>query len=160
MIIIRPATYADVEDVMDRISEISADEMVRCGVDSAWKGLGRAKMCKDKGYLDVGVRDGVPQCVFGGVRDGHVMRTWFIAAKEYFEGGLPVIRASRRHMARVAKLYPNFSIEAASLSQHPDVTRWFETMGFEVTQKAGDATLFRYKSTNSTAGSNSANFLD
>lgn len=145
MIVIRPATYKDVENVVDRVSMISGEEMIKCGVDTAWKALGRAKMCKDSGHLDVGCQDGLELCLIGGVKVGNEFRTWFVASEDYWKAGLSVVKATRRYMERLQKANPHFRIVSGSLSDHPRVESWFKMIGFELEKATEEGKVFVFK---------------
>lgn len=148
--------YADVEAVMDDMSEISLNEMGKSGVVNAWQGLRRAKICKDTGFLKVMRDDKGPLFIFGAVRtDVASMRTWFIAADRYFANPLAV-RSTAKAMARVAQSYPRHVFESISKSDHPKTTKWFESLGFKLVKWQDGGKVYRFVGRNSTGRKKSA----
>lgn len=146
MIAVHEARYDDVRDVMDKMSEISLKEMAACGVNNAWLGLKRAKMCKDKGFLKV-MRDGEePLFIFGAAELwSGTYRTWFIGTEKYFD---PKNRkaqlATVRTMEQIAKRSPRHVFEASTASTHENVLRWFGMLGFDYVDRKDGRITFRY----------------
>lgn len=153
--LVRDAKFEDVENVMDQISEISGMEMIECSVDTAWKGMLRAKMCKDKGFLKVAEQDGKLLWVFGGVRDYSTINTWFVGTSEYFSSP-KYVKGSKKAVAKIALWYKNFVIQAATRSRHPNTVHWFSVMGFRFIENREGAMVFHYgpNSTNTTDNAN------
>lgn len=151
----RQATYADVDAVLDNLSQISADEMSKVGIQNRWAVKLRAKMCKDKGTFHAGIKGDKPICIFGAIPfETNTLRTWFIGSDDYFTNDLSTLRGSRRYMDYLAKRFPHFSIESLSRSEHPAVLKWFRAMGFGYVDidEANGIRKFRYGGKNSTTG--------
>lgn len=143
--IIRDARFTDVEEVMDKLSNVSLYEMGRAGVENAWQGLRRAKMCKDKGFLKVAFDGDTPMFIFGAVTvDSCTMRTWFIATEQYFDKKVSHVKDTARFMAEIAARYPNRVFEAISLSNHPSVNKWFAAIGFSRVKYTDGGTIYRH----------------
>jgi hypothetical protein len=132
--IFRPALYADVEHILDNLSDISAREMDVLQLDR-WHAMGRARMCKKSGGLDCLLeKRGPPLAVIGTVQQKdrpYIHRTWFLASQEYFDMGARAVFGSMRYITALALSQPNITLEAITLSTHPHVERWFAHMGFE-----------------------------
>ena len=158
---LRSATYADVDAVCDNLSQISADEMAKAGVQHRWHVKKRAKICKDQGFLHVGLKGDTPICIFGSIPyDTNVMRTWFIGSDEYFDKSPVTIRDSAKHIAKIAKAFPHFTFESFSLSDNPAVLKWFRALGFRFAESLpGGMRRFRFVGRNSTNDKECATYM-
>lgn len=146
MITVRDARFDDVRDVMDKISDVSLEEMTNCGVTNAWQGLKRAKLCKDEGFLKVGMDGDEPLFIFGAatVATGQ-FRTWFIGTERYFDPkNARAIKATAKIMANIAKRFSNFTFEARTASRRDQVLRWFSLLGFNYVSREDGMMIFRY----------------
>lgn len=161
MLAMTEARYADVEDVMDRMSDITLAEMVACGVTTAWQGLKRAKLCKDKGFLKVMRKGEDPQFIFGAAEiDKGTYRTWFLGTESYFDpANRSAMRATAKAMASVAARHPRHTFEARSASKHESVLRWFGLLGFSFVEQKNGTMVFRYVGRNSTKAGKYANLI-
>ena len=128
----RPGTYKDVDFVLDRVSQITKQEMEDLGVNR-WKAYGRARACKKAGTL-LTIMDGMaPVAVYGAVKlDGqNAHATWFIASEAYFDAGAPAVLATAKFV-RALKTKVKTDLRAATASAHKDAHRWFRLIGFEL----------------------------
>jgi hypothetical protein len=161
LITIRDARFDDVRDVMDKISDVSLEEMTNCGVMNAWQGLKRAKLCKDSGFLKVAFDGSEPLFIFGAatVATGQ-FRTWFIGTDKYFDPkNAKMIKATARVMEQLAKRFSHFSFEARTASRRDQVLRWFSLLGFNYVSREDGMMVFRYVGRKLAKSQNCAKFL-
>jgi hypothetical protein len=87
--------------------------------------------------------DDAPAAVFGLVDEtADVWMTWFIATQPYFDGGLPVLRFSRRYLA---DRFKGHTVKTMSRNTRPEARKWFKLMGYEVESEKDGETLYAYK---------------
>jgi hypothetical protein len=156
MITIREGTYADIDNICDKLSVISFDEMVDCGVLNPWHAKGRARLCKEGAGLEVLFVNEQPMYALGGVYDGLKVNTWFIATEAFFKAPPSVLAAAKSHMKRFAKAHKKFIIQSFTTAKSPKLRKWFEFFGFKEHQKLENVTVFRYGAADLAAAQNNA----
>lgn len=160
MITIRPAKYADIDNICHEISRISFSEMVNNGVENSWHAKMRARICMRDAGVDVLFVDDKPMWALGGAFIEGKLRTWFIAVEDFWKAPPSVWKASQAHMKRFAKANQKWNIEAITTSQEPMLRRWFKLFGFHERQRLEKCTIFRYGEAKVTEAENSAKILD
>lgn len=140
----RPSTYKDVDFVLDRVSQITKQEMEDLGVNR-WKAYERARACKKTGTLLTIMDGATPVAVYGAVKlpGQNAHATWFIASEAYFDAGAPALLASARFV-KALKDKVGTDLRAATVSAHTDVHRWFRLLGFEMRYVQDEMYVFSY----------------
>lgn len=160
MITIREGKYADIDNICDRLSFISLNEMIDCGVLNAWHAKGRARLCKESAGLEVLFFHDQPMYALGGVYDSLKVNTWFIATEEFFKAKPSVWNAARGHMKRFAHAHRRFEIRSITTSRQPKVFKFFKFFGFQDAKRVDNCFIFRYGAADLATGQNGAKSVD
>jgi hypothetical protein len=138
--------FADVEYILENLSEVSAAEMMAFELTN-WDMMHRARQCMKTGGLDCIIENGKPLAVIGSIyeKDPYIHRTWFIATQQYFDMGVKAVLASRRYMTTLAKSRPGVCFQAFTGSPHPQVERWFALLGFQKIQELDGFALYEFE---------------
>lgn len=120
---LRPALWADVESILDRLSDQNRAEYPE--ITDAFKLRMLAFMME--GEATVMWFDGLPQA-FLAINNSV---TWFAGTNAYFEKGIAALRASRQVMKEAVQRHG--PIVSASGSKHPSTAKWFKLMGAKST---------------------------
>lgn len=123
---LRVAMWADIESILDRISDQHRAEYERIGFP------GEAFNLRLLHFMMAGDThciwfDGKPQCFMAVAPQGGVVTTWVGVTKECFDKGIGPLRLGRKHMAdAAAKFGP---ITSFVNSGHPKVSQWMKLLG-------------------------------
>jgi hypothetical protein len=134
--------YEDIESVINRLSEQHRGEFSKVGFPSQdftnrllqflWSGDTKAL------YFN-----GNPQAILSIKVDPSLGPiTWLLCTTEYFENGLPALRASRRYMQDA--VIRHGVIHSFVGSGHPAASKWMRALGFKFIADVGNTKLFRY----------------
>ncbi|MBE0561850.1 MAG: hypothetical protein IH622_13690 [Ochrobactrum anthropi] len=134
--------YDDIESVLARLSDQHRGEFSKVGFPSQdftnrllqflWSGDTKAL------YFN-----GKPQAILSIKADPSLGPiTWLLCTTEYFENGLPALRASRKYMQNAVKRHG--PIHSFVGSDHPAAAKWMRALGFTFIADVGNTKLFRY----------------
>jgi hypothetical protein len=124
---------SDLYAILQNPSEITKREMERAEVTS-WKLLKSLNELLRISNADTLHLNGEPAIVFGHnpVAASFNRRvTWFVASEQYFALGARGVVFARNYLRRLHAVWPGTSFESYSYSDHPDLKRWFEALGFK-----------------------------
>jgi hypothetical protein len=139
--------YADVEYILEHLSEVSQAEMMAFELTN-WDMMDRARKCMKSGGLDCFIENNEPLALNGTIYDEktpYVHSTWFIATQKYFDMGVKSVLATRRYMTALAKRHPGVCFRAFTGSPHPEVERWFALIGFRKIEDVGNFALYEFE---------------
>lgn len=139
----RVATWADVESVLDRLSDQHRAEYAKLGVPDDILKMRMIHFMMG-GETKALWFDGLPQAILAiSPTPEHGPVTWLAVTREYFEKGLPALRAAKVYMKEAVKRHG--TITSFIGSEHPDVTRWLTLIGFELVGEKPGLKVFRYR---------------
>lgn len=138
---VREPTWADVESVLDRLSEQHQSEYRRLGwPDERFLASMAAFMAG--GDTKALYFDGAPQAVLSIKNTDIGPVTWLACTKEFFAKGMAPTRAARRYMQEAVQRHRQvFSIVG---SDHPQAAKWMQVIGFDLVEDRGDVKVFLY----------------
>jgi hypothetical protein len=124
-------TSTHIYEIVSDASEVTKREIHNCGT-TAWQLIRDLRNSLSSSKAVTLLADGEPVFVFGHSPGTiHKSRmTWFVAKQRYFELGVRGVLAARRYLKTVKNCYPGVTFESYSYSDHKDVQRWFELLGF------------------------------
>ena len=139
---IRPATWEDIESVIDRLSDQNRAEYEYAGGVEGFKGAMFRFMVA--GETNVLCFDGKPQAVLSIKREPEIGPvTWLIVTKELFEKGIAGMRVGRQYMRDAVARYGE--ITSFVSSKHPDVDRWMAFFGAKLVGTQGPTKIFLFE---------------
>jgi len=142
-VVARRAKRADVAAVIGDLSSVSIAEVDLTGssydeiAEMALRGVA-------EGHAIAGEIDGVTGCLFWFFPGEGDCYTYFLAAQSYFDNPVAYTRATRDALAECAAQFPKAKLVSATLSPHPNVEKWFRTLGFTAVQESKDLKVFEY----------------
>lgn len=139
--ITRTATFSDIYAVWGDLSDQSTADFEAAGYNP-WTGLKMLREFNLDNPGQVALLYNKPACVLGVVKSGKVTTTWFIATQAYFDHGAPAVLHARRYLRDKKKEYGKLT--TVTLSQHPDVDRWFKALGFKKVGEQDSTKVFEY----------------
>ncbi len=133
---VRTGTIHDAYAGAQKLSDINRNELISKFGDTWWDAL---KMVKD--FLALGTAtvldiDGEPAAIFGHLphtQHQNARVTWFLATNAYFELGARGVIMARRYLDQLQNVYPGETFYSLTNSDHPDVNRWFNLLGYRLT---------------------------
>ncbi|MER9685912.1 hypothetical protein [Mesorhizobium sp. M0139] len=134
---LRVAMWADIESILDRISDQHRAEYEKIGFPSEGFNL-RLLHFMMAGDTHCIWFDGKPQCFMSVAPVGDVVTTWVGVTKECFDKGIGPLRLGRRHMADAVRRRGKITSYVAS--EHPKVAQWMKLLG----ARQIDATVFEF----------------
>lgn len=125
---IRIAKWADVESVLDRLSDQHRAEYAKLGYP---RPEFMARMAAYMAQADTKVLwfDDKPQAVLAIKLGDPLPTTWLAVTKEFFENGTASTRAARRYMQDAAMRHG--TILSIIGSGHPQAAKWMKVIGFK-----------------------------
>ena len=139
--ITRAAVFSDIYAVWNDLSDQSMADFEAAGYDT-WTGLRMLRQFNLDNQGQVALLQDEPACVLGVVKSEKVNSTWFIATQAYFDHGVPAVLHARRFLRDRRAEYGKLT--TVTMSQHPDVDRWFGALGFKKVGEHDSAKVFEY----------------
>jgi hypothetical protein len=138
---VREPTWADVESVLDRLSEQHQAEYRKLGwPDERFFASMAAFMAQ--GDTKALYFDGAPQAVLSIKNTAIGPVTWLACTKEFFAKGVAPTRAARRYMQDAVKRHRQ--VLSIVGSDHPQAAKWMKVIGFTLVKDLGDMKIFRF----------------
>lgn len=139
---IREPTWADIESVMERLSEQHQAEYRKGGWPDKRFMASMAEFMTN-GDTKALYFDGKPQAVLSirnTVQFGPI--TWLACTKEFFDAGMAPTRAARRYMQEAVKRHRR--IMSFVGSEHPCAAKWMKVIGFKLLEDRSGMKVFLF----------------
>lgn len=115
---------ADIDFVLDNLSEVSRDELRVAGVS-----LSDTRKALQIAGGEVLWRDGKPMCLFGAVSGYGGLELFNLTTEAYYATPLRSLRESRAALARLRKAHSGRPMVAHTYSSHPKARQWVALLG-------------------------------
>ncbi len=139
--ITRAATFPDIYAVWGDLSDQSSADFEAAGY-TPWTGLRLVRKFNLDNPGQVALLQNKPAAVLGVVKSKKIASTWFIATQAYFDQGAPAVLHARRFLRDRKAEYGKLT--TTTRSQHPDVDRWFNVLGFKKVGETDSTKVFEY----------------
>lgn len=136
-------SYADVDYVINNLWQRGCDEVKAFGFEST-EGLANFIMAGADEHGYVLTADDVPVVVFGASLEQGTWFTWFLATEQFSDLGTQATRFFNDFLKKRLKENPGARLELISACDHSEATRWFRILGFEVMERQGAFTRYKY----------------
>ena len=137
------AQLADMAPVVNNLSGVTRYELQAAGVDPNM--LVRLLIDGiERGKAYAIYQDDIPIAIFWFYPSLFEAETSFIATQAFFDRPMASIRTSQEVLGCILEDYPNMSLVAYTVSQHPRLDKWFRLLGFVELPHNGPAKRFEF----------------